>query len=76
MQILLIQLQLDFQNLNFKINYMSVLIFIDQSEGHIKKASLEALSYGAKVADNWVQLQKALYLGTVNDDLAALGNMD
>jgi CBS domain containing-hemolysin-like protein len=30
---------------------MPVLIFIDQSEGHIKKSSFEALSYGAKVAE-------------------------
>jgi len=30
---------------------MSVLIFIDQSEGHVKKASFEALSYGSKVAE-------------------------
>ena len=30
---------------------MSVLIFIDSSEGHVKKASLEAMSYGAKIAE-------------------------
>ena len=28
---------------------MSVLIFIDHIDGHIKKASLEALSYGARL---------------------------
>ena len=27
---------------------MSVLIFLDQSEGHIKKSSFEAACYGAK----------------------------
>ena len=30
---------------------MSVLIFIDHLDGHIKKASHEALSYGAKIAE-------------------------
>ena len=35
----------------FKFVLMSVLIFIDHTDGHIKKASLEALSYGAKIAE-------------------------
>ncbi len=30
---------------------MSVLIFIDTAEGHVKKASLEAICYGAKIAE-------------------------
>ena len=30
---------------------MSVLIFIDTAEGHVKKASLEVISYGAKIAE-------------------------
>ena len=30
---------------------MSVLIFIEHTEGQIKKASLEALTYGAKLAE-------------------------
>ena len=30
---------------------MSVLIFVDHLDGHIKKASHEALSYGAKIAE-------------------------
>jgi len=29
---------------------MSVLIFVDQADGHIKKSSYEALTYGADVA--------------------------
>ena len=29
---------------------MPVLIFIDVAEGHVRKASLETMSYGAKVA--------------------------
>lgn len=52
---------------------MSVLIFIDTAEGHVKKASLEALSYGAKVAEQTGTEAEAVVLGTVNEDLAALG---
>lgn len=52
---------------------MSVLIFIDQASGHIKKASLEALSYGAKVAEQLNTSAEGVVLGTVNEDLAALG---
>jgi electron transfer flavoprotein alpha subunit len=50
-----------------------VLIFLDHTDGHIKKASLEALSYGAKVAAQTGDTAEALLLGTVTDDLAALG---
>lgn len=50
-----------------------VLIYIDQSEGHIKKASFEAMSYGAKVAEQLGTVAEGLVLGQVNDDLAALG---
>lgn len=52
---------------------MSVLIFIDQAEGHIKKSSFEALSYGAKVAELTGTTAEGVVLGTVQDDLAALG---
>jgi electron transfer flavoprotein alpha subunit len=52
---------------------MSVLIFIDQSEGHVKKASLEALSYGAKVAEQLGTTAEGVVLGSVTEDLAALG---
>ena len=52
---------------------MSVLIFLDQSEGHIKKNSLEAASYGAKVAELLNTSAEGIVLGTVKDDLAALG---
>lgn len=52
---------------------MSVLIFIDSAEGHVKKASLEVLSYGAKVAELIGTTAEAVVLGTVKDDLAALG---
>jgi electron transfer flavoprotein alpha subunit len=50
-----------------------VLIFVDQTESHIKKSSFEALSYGAKIAEQIGTTAEALLLGTVNDDLAALG---
>ena len=52
---------------------MSVLIFIDQSEGHVKKASLEALTYGAKVAEQLGTNAEGIVLGKCNEDLAALG---
>ncbi len=52
---------------------MSVLIFIDQSEGHIKKASYEVATYGAKLAAQLGTTAEALVLGTVTDNLADLG---
>jgi len=52
---------------------MSVLIFIDQAEGHIKKASYEAMSYGAKVAAQLGLQAEGVVLGAAKDDLAALG---
>jgi electron transfer flavoprotein alpha subunit len=52
---------------------MSVLIFADHADGHIKKASFEVLSYGAKVAEQLGTTAEALVLGTVTDDLTALG---
>lgn len=59
---------------NFQIDKMSVLIFIDHTdEGHIKKASHEAISYGAKIAEQTGDVAEAVVLGKVNEDLAALG---
>ena len=52
---------------------MSVLIFIDQAEGHVKKASLEAISYGAAIAAQLNTTADGVVLGTTNEDLAALG---
>ena len=52
---------------------MSVLVYIDQSEGQIKKASLEVLSYGAKVAELTGTTAAGIVLGEVKDDLSALG---
>jgi electron transfer flavoprotein alpha subunit len=52
---------------------MSVLIFIDHSEGQIKKTSLECLSYGAALAARLGTTAEAILLGTVSADLAGLG---
>lgn len=53
---------------------MPVLVYIDQAEGHIKKSSLEAAGYAAKVAELTGTTAEAIILGKVSDDLAALGN--
>jgi electron transfer flavoprotein alpha subunit len=50
-----------------------VLVFIDHSDGHVKKSSLEALCYGADLAAKLGTTAEGLLLGTVNEDLAALG---
>jgi electron transfer flavoprotein alpha subunit len=52
---------------------MSVLIFIDTADGHVKKASLEALSYGSKIAEQLGTIAEAVVMGSVSDDLASLG---
>ena len=52
---------------------MSVLIFIDTAEGHVKKASFEAMTYGAKVAEQLGTTAEGVVLGSTKDDLAALG---
>jgi len=52
---------------------MSVLIFIDHSEGQIKKASLETLSYGAALATQLGTTAEGILLGTVDTDLKTLG---
>ena len=52
---------------------MPVLIFIDTADGHVKKASLEVLTYGADVAKQLNTTTEAVVLGSVKDDLSALG---
>jgi electron transfer flavoprotein alpha subunit len=52
---------------------MSVLIFIDSADGHVKKASLEVITYGAKVAEQLGTTAEGIVLGNVTEDLAALG---
>jgi len=50
-----------------------VLIYIDQAEQEIKKASFEAISYGAALAKQMGTNAEAIILGTVKDDLTQLG---
>jgi electron transfer flavoprotein alpha subunit len=52
---------------------MSILVFIDTADGHVKKASLEALTYGAKVAEQMGSTAEGVMLGNVTDDIATLG---
>ncbi|MEO6069804.1 MAG: electron transfer flavoprotein subunit alpha/FixB family protein [Chitinophagaceae bacterium] len=52
---------------------MSVLIFIEHTEGEIKKASLETMSYGAKLAEQMGVVAEGLILGTYTNDLPSLG---
>src|SRR5215216_3298145 len=51
---------------------MSVLIFIDHTDGRIKKASLEALSYGAKIAEQTGDVAEGIVIGSPAEDVAAL----
>ncbi|CAN5145606.1 electron transfer flavoprotein subunit alpha/FixB family protein [soil metagenome] len=53
---------------------MSVLVFIDQSEGHIKKTSFEVATYAAELAKQTKTTAEGILLGNVTDDVAALGN--
>lgn len=53
---------------------MSVLVFLDQADGHIKKSSFEAANYAAKIAEQLGTVAEAVVLGSVSDDLAATGN--
>ncbi len=52
---------------------MSVLVFIDHADGQIKKASLEALTYGAALAAKLSTDAAGILLGTAEGDLSALG---
>lgn len=52
---------------------MRVLIVIDQSEGLVKKAALEAISYGVALAAHTNTTAEGLVLGNTREDLAGLG---
>ncbi|MEP7231927.1 MAG: electron transfer flavoprotein subunit alpha/FixB family protein [Ginsengibacter sp.] len=52
---------------------MSVLIFLDQTDGHIKKNSFEAACYGAKIAEMLGTTAEGIVLGSVKNDLTELG---
>jgi electron transfer flavoprotein alpha subunit len=51
-----------------------VLVYIDQQDGNIKKASFEAASYAAETAKLLNTTAEAIVLGESKADLAALGN--
>lgn len=52
---------------------MSVLVFLDQAEGHVKKSSFEAASYAAKIAEQTGTEAVGIVLGEIKDDLQSLG---
>jgi electron transfer flavoprotein alpha subunit len=52
---------------------MSVLIFIDRADGHVKKTAFEAISYGAALAAKLGIQAEGLFLGKAAEDLGALG---
>ncbi len=52
---------------------MSVLIFIEHSEGLIKKSAHEVLTYGAKLAAQLGTTAEGLVLGTISENLTTLG---
>jgi electron transfer flavoprotein alpha subunit len=52
---------------------MRVLIVIDQSEGLVKKAALEAISYAVALAAHTNTTAEGLVLGNTREDLAGLG---
>lgn len=52
---------------------MSVLVFIDQADGQIKKSSFEAASYAAKTAELLGTHADAVLLGTLQTNAADLG---
>ena len=51
-----------------------VLVFADHSDAEIKKTTYEVLSYAAALARQLGSSAEAIVLGTVKDDLTALGN--
>ncbi len=53
---------------------MSLIIFIDQEEGKFKKAALEALCYGVRLAEQQGTTATAVVLGPTAIDLKTLGS--
>ena len=55
---------------------MSVLIYTESASGKVKKASIEAVFYGSKIAAQLNTEVVVLNIGdATNDDLASLGNV-
>lgn len=55
---------------------MSVLIFLDATDGLIKKSTFEALSYGADLAKLAGTKATAVFVGKSNEDLTTIGRFD
>jgi len=53
---------------------MSILVFVESADGIIKKTSLEAVTYGARIAEQTNEEVQALVLGSIKEgDLADIG---
>ncbi len=52
---------------------MPVLVFLDQSDDHFKKTTAEVATYGAQLAQQLGTVAEGVLLGTVTDDIAAMG---
>lgn len=52
---------------------MSVLVFLDQADGQIKKSAFEAANYAARTAALVGTTAEGIVLGNVTDDLSSLG---
>ena len=50
-----------------------VLVFLDIAEGQVRKASLEAACYAAKLAEQTGTTAEGIALGSTTEDLSALG---
>lgn len=52
---------------------MSVIVLLDQADGHLRKAAFEAATYAADLATQLGVSAKGLVLGVCTDDLSTLG---
>lgn len=50
-----------------------ILVFLDNADGHVRKASLEAASYGAAIAKQLGTTAEGIILGKTTEDLSSLG---
>ena len=52
---------------------MSILIYLDQADGHIKKSSWEAATYGVQLAGQLGTTAEAIIIGSLKDNAADAG---
>jgi len=52
---------------------MSILIYLESAEGKLKKSSLEAVTYGAELANKLGTTAEAMYIGVKVGDIAEAG---